>query len=154
MENVMALNMAFGEELDDDGKVVAESAKPKSAKKIVATCPHCLNTIGNEYPQLGGDYEVIHHTQLLQHLVDEGKLVPVTPVEGIITYHDPATWAATTRSTHRRARSSPTSRACGTRRCTATRSAASAVAPVARGCGWRSGSASASTTSVSTKPFR
>ncbi|MFJ8142493.1 (Fe-S)-binding protein [Streptomyces sp. NPDC096013] len=89
MENVMALNMAFGEELDDDGTVVAQSAKPRSAKKIVATCPHCLNTIGNEYPQLGGDYEVIHHTQLLQHLVDEGRLVPVTPVEGIITYHDP-----------------------------------------------------------------
>ncbi|MFI6644277.1 heterodisulfide reductase-related iron-sulfur binding cluster [Streptomyces sp. NPDC050504] len=88
-ENVMALNMAFGEELDDDGKVVPESARPKSAKKIVATCPHCLNTLGNEYPQLGGDYEVIHHTQLLQHLVDEGRLVPVTPVEGIITYHDP-----------------------------------------------------------------
>ncbi|MFJ3896328.1 (Fe-S)-binding protein, partial [Streptomyces sp. NPDC090083] len=89
MDNVMALNTAFGEELDDDGKVTAESRKPKAAKKIVATCPHCLNTIGNEYPQLGGDYEVIHHTQLLQHLVDEGKLVPVTPVEGIITYHDP-----------------------------------------------------------------
>ncbi|WP_217552352.1 (Fe-S)-binding protein [Streptomyces sp. GbtcB6] len=89
MENVMALNTAFGEELDDDGKVTEESRKPKSAKKIVATCPHCLNTIGNEYPQLGGDYEVIHHTQLLQHLVDEGKLIPVTPVEGIITYHDP-----------------------------------------------------------------
>jgi Fe-S oxidoreductase len=89
MENVMALNTAFGEELDDDGKVTPESRKPRSAKKIVATCPHCLNTIGNEYPQLGGDYEVIHHTQLLQHLVDEGKLIPVTPVEGIITYHDP-----------------------------------------------------------------
>ncbi|MFD5128883.1 heterodisulfide reductase-related iron-sulfur binding cluster [Streptomyces olindensis] len=89
MENVMALNMAFGEEMDEDGKVTPESKKPKSAKKIVATCPHCLNTIGNEYPQIGGDYEVIHHTQLLQHLVDEGKLVPVTPVEGIITYHDP-----------------------------------------------------------------
>ncbi|GAA3813514.1 (Fe-S)-binding protein [Streptomyces chiangmaiensis] len=89
MENVAALNMAFGEELDDDGKVTPESKKPTSAKKIVATCPHCLNTIGNEYPQLGGDYEVIHHTQLLQHLVDEGKLVPLTPVEGIITYHDP-----------------------------------------------------------------
>ncbi|MFI7385125.1 (Fe-S)-binding protein [Streptomyces sp. NPDC049813] len=88
-ENVMALNMAFGEEYDDDGKVTAESKKPKTVKKIVATCPHCLNTIGNEYPQLGGDYEVIHHTQLLQHLVDEGKLVPVTPVEGLITYHDP-----------------------------------------------------------------
>ncbi|MEU9731137.1 (Fe-S)-binding protein [Streptomyces sp. NPDC048002] len=84
MENVAALNMAFGEDDEDP-----ETRKPKSAKKIVATCPHCLNTIGNEYPQLGGDYEVIHHTQLLQHLVDEGKLVPVTPVEGIITYHDP-----------------------------------------------------------------
>ncbi|PWI11398.1 Fe-S oxidoreductase [Streptomyces sp. NWU339] len=89
MENVMALNTAFGEELDDDGQVTEESRKPKSAKKIVATCPHCLNTLGNEYPQLGGDYEVIHHTQLLQHLVDEGKLIPVTPVEGLITYHDP-----------------------------------------------------------------
>ncbi|MEU3783638.1 heterodisulfide reductase-related iron-sulfur binding cluster [Streptomyces sp900129855] len=89
MENVAALNMAFGEETDDEGNVTPESKKPKSAKKIVATCPHCLNTIGNEYPQLGGDYEVIHHTQLLQHLVDEGKLIPVTPVEGIITYHDP-----------------------------------------------------------------
>jgi len=89
MENVSALNMAFGEEMDDEGNFTEESKKPKSAKKIVATCPHCLNTLGNEYPQLGGDYEVIHHTQLLQHLVDEGKLIPVTPVEGIITYHDP-----------------------------------------------------------------
>ncbi|MFK4122583.1 (Fe-S)-binding protein [Streptomyces longwoodensis] len=89
MENVAALNMAFGEETDDEGNVTPESRKPRSAKKIVATCPHCLNTIGNEYPQLGGDYEVIHHTQLLQHLVDEGRLIPVTPVEGIITYHDP-----------------------------------------------------------------
>ncbi|NEA85170.1 4Fe-4S dicluster domain-containing protein [Streptomyces sp. SID7958] len=89
MENVTALNMAFGEEIDDEGNVTPESKKPASAKKIVATCPHCLNTLANEYPQLGGDYEVIHHTQLLQHLVDEGKLIPVTPVEGLITYHDP-----------------------------------------------------------------
>ncbi|NNN31314.1 4Fe-4S dicluster domain-containing protein [Streptomyces sp. S3(2020)] len=84
MENVAALNMAFGEDDDDP-----ETKKPRSAKKIVATCPHCLNTIGNEYPQLGGDYETIHHTQLLQHLIDEGKLLPVTPVDGLITYHDP-----------------------------------------------------------------
>ncbi|MFI0943298.1 (Fe-S)-binding protein [Streptomyces sp. NPDC021020] len=88
-ENVAMLNMAFGEELDDDGKTVAASRKPRSSKKIVATCPHCFNTIANEYPQLGGEYEVIHHTQLLQTLVDEGRLVPVTPVEGLITYHDP-----------------------------------------------------------------
>ncbi|MCI3931985.1 (Fe-S)-binding protein [Streptomyces sp. AN091965] len=88
-ENVASLNMAFGESLDEDGGVDESTKKPRSAKKIVSTCPHCFNTIANEYPQLGGDYEVIHHTQLLQHLIDEGKLVPVTPVEGLITYHDP-----------------------------------------------------------------
>ncbi|MEV8565943.1 (Fe-S)-binding protein [Streptomyces sp. NPDC051322] len=83
-ENVAMLNMAYGEDDED-----AATKKPKTAKKIVATCPHCFNTIANEYPQLGGEYEVIHHTQLLQHLIDEGKLIPVTPVEGLITYHDP-----------------------------------------------------------------
>lgn len=83
-ENVASLNAAFGEDDEDPA-----TKKPKAAKKIVATCPHCFNTIANEYPQLGGEYEVIHHTQLLQHLIDEGKLVPVTPVEGLITYHDP-----------------------------------------------------------------
>ncbi|MEU4209708.1 (Fe-S)-binding protein [Streptomyces sp. NPDC026206] len=82
-QNVEMLNMAFGEDAEEGVKV------EKAKKKIVATCPHCFNTIANEYPQLGGEYEVIHHTQLLQHLVDEGKLVPVTPVEGLITYHDP-----------------------------------------------------------------
>ncbi|NUR88799.1 MAG: (Fe-S)-binding protein, partial [Nonomuraea sp.] len=83
-ENVAMLNMAYGEDDEDPS-----TRKPKSAKKIVATCPHCFNTIANEYPQLGGEFEVIHHTQLLQHLIDEGKLVPVTPVDGLITYHDP-----------------------------------------------------------------
>lgn len=83
-QNVEMLNMAFGEDGEDES-----TRKPKSKKKIVATCPHCFNTIANEYPQLGGEFEVIHHTQLLQHLIDEGKLIPVTPVEGLITYHDP-----------------------------------------------------------------
>ncbi|RXS81880.1 (Fe-S)-binding protein [Streptomyces sp. TM32] len=83
-QNVEMLNMAFGEDSEDES-----TKKPTSKKKIVATCPHCFNTIANEYPQLGGEYEVIHHTQLLQHLIDEGKLIPVTPVEGLITYHDP-----------------------------------------------------------------
>lgn len=60
-------------------------------KKLVTGCPHCYNTIKNEYPELGGDYEVIHHTQLVQELLDEGKL----SVEGgkfkgkKITFHDP-----------------------------------------------------------------
>ncbi len=44
-------------------------------KKIVTTCPHCFNTLKNEYPELGGNYEVIHHTTLLQELIDQGKIV-------------------------------------------------------------------------------
>jgi Fe-S oxidoreductase len=100
-ENVATLNAAFGEDDDTESKAEGESegeggetaaagtTVEKSKKKIVATCPHCFNTLANEYPQLGGHYEVIHHTQLLQHLIDDGKLIPVTPVEGLITYHDP-----------------------------------------------------------------
>jgi Fe-S oxidoreductase len=60
-----------------------------TGKKVIASCPHCFNTISREYPQLGGDYEVIHHTQLLARLVEEGKLTPVNPVDEKITYHDP-----------------------------------------------------------------
>lgn len=61
-------------------------------KKIVTACPHCFNTLKNEYPALGGNYEVIHHTQLIQNLIDEGKLKPAdnNVFKGKkITYHDP-----------------------------------------------------------------
>ena len=60
-----------------------------SGKKVIASCPHCFNTISREYPQLGGNYEVIHHTQLLSRLVEEGHLKPVNEVNEKITYHDP-----------------------------------------------------------------
>ena len=62
-----------------------------AVKKIVTTCPHCFNTMKNEYPELGGKFEVIHHTQLLQSLMDEGKLkVSGGDFKGKkITYHDP-----------------------------------------------------------------
>ena len=59
-------------------------------KKIVTACPHCFNTLKNEYPELGGNYEVIHHTQFIQGLINEGKL----KIEGgefkgrKITFHD------------------------------------------------------------------
>ncbi|MEV4705617.1 (Fe-S)-binding protein [Actinoplanes sp. NPDC049316] len=66
-----------------------ETLTEANVKKIVATCPHCFNTLGNEYEQLGLKVEVVHHTQLLQHLVAEGKLTPVQPIEGDVTYHDP-----------------------------------------------------------------
>jgi Fe-S oxidoreductase len=55
--------------------------------KIVASCPHCLNSLGNEYPDFGGRYEVMHHTQLLAELLREGKLEPAKS-ETEITYHD------------------------------------------------------------------
>ena len=61
----------------------------RPVKKIVATCPHCFNTLANEYGQLGGHYEVVHHTQLLAKLVAEGKLTPVKQLDGGVTYHDP-----------------------------------------------------------------
>jgi Fe-S oxidoreductase len=58
-------------------------------KKIIAQCPHCFNTLKNEYPQLGGNYEVVHHTQLLEHLIDSGQLdVSQASLEERITYHD------------------------------------------------------------------
>ena len=61
------------------------------AKKIVTACPHCFNTLKNEYPELGGKYEVIHHTEFLKSLLDDGRLT----IEGgqfngkKITFHDP-----------------------------------------------------------------
>jgi Fe-S oxidoreductase len=70
---------------------VFEGREP-GKRKIVTTCPHCMNTLGREYPQLDGHYEVVHHTQLLNKLVREGKLVPVAAPEGAgaaVTYHDP-----------------------------------------------------------------
>ena len=75
-ENVETLNGVF------EGRV-------PGMRKIVATCPHCFNSLGREYPQLGGEYEVVHHTQLLGRLVEEGRLTPVTPVDRKVTYHDP-----------------------------------------------------------------
>jgi hypothetical protein len=60
-----------------------------SGKKVVASCPHCFNTISREYPQLGGNYEVIHHTQLLASLVADGTIRPAGEIAEKITYHDP-----------------------------------------------------------------
>jgi Fe-S oxidoreductase len=56
--------------------------------KIIANCPHCFNTLGNEYPDFGGDYEVIHHTELLAGLVREGRLTPQRSEGLSVTYHD------------------------------------------------------------------
>ena len=68
-----------------------ETLKKYKFNKIVTTCPHCFNTLKNEYPELGGNYEVIHHTQFLEDLFNKGKLkVEKGSFKGKrITYHDP-----------------------------------------------------------------
>ena len=58
-------------------------------KKIVVTCPHCMQSLGKEYKQLGGDYEVVHHSTLLQELIRDGKLRVKGRQQGTVTFHDP-----------------------------------------------------------------
>jgi Fe-S oxidoreductase len=60
------------------------------AKKVITSCPHCLHTLKNDYPQFGGNYEVIHHTQLITHLLEAGKLKPQAngAAKLNVTYHD------------------------------------------------------------------
>ncbi|MBK5216617.1 MAG: 4Fe-4S dicluster domain-containing protein [Propionibacteriales bacterium] len=72
----------------------AEVFKETKVKKVVSTCAHCFNTLKNEYAEFGVELEVVHHTQLLNRLVREGKITPVAPIGGevggkTITYHDP-----------------------------------------------------------------
>lgn len=78
-------------QLAEENKGTLSDAK---AQKVVTTCPHCLNTLRNEYRQLGLELDVVHHTQLLNRLVREGRLTPAAAPEGAaggrtITYHDP-----------------------------------------------------------------
>ncbi len=75
-QNVEVLNSVF-------------EGRERKARKVVVTCAHCFNTLANEYPELGGQFDVVHHTQLLNRLVREKQLVPVAPVAEDVTYHDP-----------------------------------------------------------------
>jgi Fe-S oxidoreductase/nitrate reductase gamma subunit len=66
-----------------------ETLDGKGVRKIIVNCPHCFNTLRNEYPDFGGNYEVIHHTQLFARLLKEGRLRPTAEVNEVLTYHDP-----------------------------------------------------------------
>ena len=68
---------------------VFETRKDKGTKKVVVTCPHCFTTIGRDYAQSGYELQVVHHTQLLNQLVREGRLIPINKSEKSLTYHDP-----------------------------------------------------------------
>jgi Fe-S oxidoreductase len=65
-----------------------EIMKRYGVKKIFTLCPHCFHTLKNEYPQLGGEFQVIHHTQFLTELISSGKLKLTKPINKVITYHD------------------------------------------------------------------
>jgi Fe-S oxidoreductase len=66
-----------------------ETLRGHGVSKILTVCPHCYNTLKNEYPQFGGSFDVQHSTQLLARLLAEGRVTPAAPVERTITYHDP-----------------------------------------------------------------
>jgi Fe-S oxidoreductase len=66
-----------------------ETLNGRGVRKIIVNCPHCFNTLRNEYPDFGGNYEVIHHTQLFARLLEEGRLRPTAEVNEVLTYHDP-----------------------------------------------------------------
>jgi Fe-S oxidoreductase len=65
-----------------------ETLNDLGVDKIITQCPHCFNTLGNEYPQFGGEYEVMHHSELLSALVEDGRLTPTSTGETIV-FHDP-----------------------------------------------------------------
>src|SRR5207248_10103 len=66
-----------------------ETFKKYGVRKVIASCPHCFNTIANEYPQLGGSYEVVHALQLVDRLIAEGKLKVGRGMAEAVAYHDP-----------------------------------------------------------------
>jgi Fe-S oxidoreductase len=66
-----------------------ETMNAVGVTKVIANCPHCFNTLRNEYPAYGGRYEVIHHTELLADLVAAGRLRPTEEVRTLLSYHDP-----------------------------------------------------------------
>jgi Fe-S oxidoreductase len=65
-----------------------ETLKSVNAKKVVTSCPHCLHTLRHDYPQFGGEFEVVHHTQLIDHLYKTGKLASEKAPVRTLTYHD------------------------------------------------------------------
>lgn len=65
-----------------------ETMNRYAVKKVVTACPHCFNTLKNEYPDLGGKYEVIHHSQYIAQMIGEGKLKPTKAIDETVTFHD------------------------------------------------------------------
>jgi Fe-S oxidoreductase len=65
-----------------------EAINQYSFRKVITHCPHCFNTIKNEFPQFGGTYQVLHHAQVIQELLDTGRIKPVKPLDASVVFHD------------------------------------------------------------------
>lgn len=72
----------------EQAKTNINTFRAAGVQKVITSCPHCFNTIANEYPGLGGKFEVVHHSQLLAQLVEEGRVIP-GQFDALVTYHDP-----------------------------------------------------------------
>jgi Fe-S oxidoreductase len=72
----------------DGSEANIETLKGYGVKKILTLCPHCFQTLKNEYPQFGGEFQVIHHTQFLAELISSARLKLTKPIDKVITYHD------------------------------------------------------------------
>lgn len=70
-------------------EINVEAFRKYNVRRVVTACPHCLNTLKNEYHQFGMTLDVMHHTQLLNELIDQGRLTAANPEPGSVTYHDP-----------------------------------------------------------------
>ena len=141
-------NEVLYRQLADENVRTLNDVKPKL---IVASCPHCMNAIGKEYGQIGGDYKVVHHTEYLDGLVSSGKLAVEASTE-TVTYHDPAISAATTASTMRHETCYISSRTMYSK-CPASKRTLSAAEPAEHSSGRkRKRATSASPTTASAKP--
>ena len=65
-----------------------EAIKQYKFRKVITHCPHCFNTLKNEFPQLGGSYEVLHHSQVIEQLIADGRIKPKKPLDATLAFHD------------------------------------------------------------------
>jgi len=72
----------------EQAKANIEAMNEAKVRRIITSCPHCYHTVKNEYPQFGGNYEVLHHAELLSHLLQTGKLKPDSKMDQKVTFHD------------------------------------------------------------------
>ncbi len=118
-----------------------ETLNNYKVKNIITACPHCLNTLKHDYPQMGGNYEVIHHAEFIDKLVKEGKIKLKQTLAGALTYHDPCYLGDITTFTMSPDRFCNPFPTAYSRNSGGTAGKAFVAAPVGEECGWKRPSA-------------